>query len=408
MTTLEKDGAPASAAPSPAVAQPSPLLLATLAAATGALAANLYYAQPLIASIAPEIGVGPGLAGTVVSVTQIGYGVGLFFLVSLTDLVESKRLAMIAIAVTTVALVGQAISDGAPLFFLSALVVGLASTGAQVLVPFASHLAPPETRGRVVGNVMAGLLTGILLARPASLFIASAFGWRAVFWASAALMLVIGALLLRIMPPYRPHGGMTYGKILSSMVGLLRATPMLRRRAAYQFLLFGAFNVFWTAAPLLLADRFGLSQQGIALFALAGAGGALAAPIAGRLGDRGHAQVGTAVASFLVALTFAATIWAAWAGQLVLLAALAVVLDAAAQGNQIFSQRILFSLPAAIRGRINALYMTLMFFGGAAGSALGAATYHWGGWSMTASLGCGMGALALVLFATEYLKREGR
>jgi len=404
MTAVDKDDAHAPDRASPAGSGPSALLLTTLAAATGALAANLYYAQPLIASIAPEIGVGPGLAGTVVSVTQIGYGVGLFFLVSLTDLVESRRLVMLALAVTTLALIGEAVSGSAIPFFASALLVGLASTGAQVLVPFASHLAPPETRGRIVGNVMAGLLTGILLARPASLFIASAFGWRAVFWASAVLMLVIGALLLKIMPPYRPRGGMSYGHILRSMATLLRDTPVLRRRAAYQFLLFGAFNVFWTAVPLMLADRFGLSQQGIALFALAGAGGALAAPIAGRLGDRGHSQIGTAIASALVALSFIATIWAASAGLLIVLAVLAIILDAAAQGNQIFSQRILFSLPAEIRGRINALYMTLMFFGGAAGSTLGAATYHWGGWGATAILGCAMGALALALFGTEYLR----
>ncbi|HVX81366.1 MAG TPA: MFS transporter [Devosiaceae bacterium] len=407
MTTLENEDAAAS---QPGVsaprAEPSKLLLTTLAAATGALAANLYYAQPLIASIAPEIGIGPGLAGTVVSVTQIGYGVGLFFLVSLTDLVESKRLVLLALAVTTLALVGEAVSGAAPLFFLSALVVGLASTGAQVLVPFASHLAPPESRGRIVGNVMAGLLTGILLARPAALFIASAFGWRAVFWASAALMLVIAALLMRIMPPYRPRGGMSYGEILRSMALLFRDIPVLRRRAAYQVLLFGAFNVFWTAAPLMLAERFGLSQQGIALFALAGAGGAFAAPVAGRLGDRGHAQIGTAVAAAVVGLSFLATIWTVSAGWLAVLVVVAVLLDAAAQGNQIFSQRILFSLPAEIRGRINAAYMTVMFLGGAAGSTLGAAAYHWGGWTTTALLGALMGALALVLFATEYAGRR--
>jgi len=396
MTTVSPEAATPAAA-----SGPSTLLLMTLAAATGALAANLYYAQPLIASIAPDIGVEPGFAGTLVSVTQIGYGVGLFFLVSLTDLVESKRLVLLALAVTVVALIAEAVSGAVLPFFLSALVVGVASTGAQVLVPFASHLAPPESRGRVVGNVMAGLLTGILLARPASLFIASAFGWRSVFWASAVLMLVIGGLLMRIMPPHRPKPGLSYGQILASMVQLLKETPVLRWRAAYQALLFGAFNVFWTAVPLMLLDRFGLSQEGIALFALAGAGGALAAPVAGRLGDRGFAQPGTAVAAFVVGASFLATIWATAAGLLAVLVVLAILLDAAAQGNQIFSQRILFSLPAEIRGRINALYMTLMFLGGAAGSTLGAATYHWGGWTATAVLGGAMGGIALALFAVE-------
>ena len=153
-------------------------------------------------------------------------------------------------------------------------------------MPFVSHLVPEAQRGRTVGNVMAGLLTGILIARPLSLFVASSFGWRAVFYLSAVLMVAIGVALFRLMPRYVPQGGLSYGKIIASMVGLVRDTPVLRRRAAYQALMFCAFNVFWTAAPVMLAERFGMSQQSIALFALAGAGGALAAPIAGRTRSR--------------------------------------------------------------------------------------------------------------------------
>ena len=298
MTAIETPAAPA-ATPAHGL---SSALLVVIAIATGALAANLYYAQPLIAHIAPEIGIRPDLAGTVVSVTQIGYGLGLFFLVSLADLVENKRLVMFAMAGTVVALVGAGLSTVAPLFFLASLVVGLSSTAAQVLVPFASHLVPEAQRGRTVGNVMAGLLTGILLARPAALFISAAFGWRSVFWISAGLMVLIAILLAVMMPRRQPPGGLSYGRILASMVGLVRDIPILRRRAAYQALMFAGFNLFWTAAPIMLAQRFGLSEQGIALFALAGAGGALAAPIVGRLADRGLSRLCTiAVAMTMLA-----------------------------------------------------------------------------------------------------------
>lgn len=380
---------------------PSSALVTTLAVAAGALVANLYYAQPLVASIAPEIGVGPDLAGSLVSVTQIGYGLGLFLLVSLADLVENRTLVLTTLAFTALGLLGAATAGSAAPFFAASLLIGIASSGAQVLVPFVAHLAPEKRRGRLIGNVMAAVLTGIMLARPASLFIAANFGWRAVFFASAALMVVIGVLLAKMMPRYTPRGGMHYGRILASMPALLRDIPVLRWRAAYQALLFGAFNMFWTAAPLMLAERFGMSREGIALFALAGAGGALAAPLAGRLADHGLAQAATAGAIIAMGLSFWASEWAVVALALIALVVLTLIIDAAVQTNQVISQRIIFAVPAEIRGRVNALYMTFTFAGGAAGSVLGTVTYHSGGWTMTALAGAGIGLIALALFALE-------
>lgn len=391
------------AIPQPAPETPvlSSTLLTIVAIATGAFVANLYYAQPLIAAIGPEIGVSPDFAGVIVSTTQIGYGVGLFFLVSLADLVENKRLVLTTVLLTTLGLIGIVFSHAAVPLLLACFVIGIASTGAQVLIPFMAHLAPDERRGRVVGKVMAGLLTGIMLARPAALFIAADFGWRAVFIASAGLMVVIGLLLWRMMPRYRPHGGLHYGQILASMAGLLRDTPALRWRAAYQALMFAAFNMLWTAAPLMLAERFGLGERGIGLFALAGAGGALAAPLAGHMADRGHSRLATAGAMLALGLCFLGSDWAVAATVMAALVVLVVLIDSAVQINQVVSQRAIFSVPAALRGRANALYMTFTFMGGAIGSVLGTVTYHAGGWNLTALSGAAIGLVMLVLFACE-------
>jgi predicted MFS family arabinose efflux permease len=381
--------------------RPSSALITVFAIASGALVANLYYAQPLIASIGPEIGIGPHLAGSLVSVTQIGYGVGLFLLVSLADLVENRRLVFVMLAVTVVGLVGAATATTAVPLFAASFLVGLCSTGAQVLLPFVAHLVPEARRGRVVGNVMAGLLTGIMLARPVALFIAASFGWRAVFWSSAVLMLVIGGALARVMPRYQPCAGMNYGKLLASMAALLRDMPALRRRAAYQALMFAAFNLFWTAAPIMLAERFGMGQHAIGLFALAGAGGALTAPVAGRLADRGLVRSTTAGAMIVLGLSFYGTSWASGTAGIAALVLLTVLIDATVQTNQVVSQRIIYAGPAESRGRVNAIYMTLVFIGGALGSVLGTITYHWGGWTATASAGALIGVLTLLLFATE-------
>ena len=394
------------AAPDVETPQASAALLAVFTVGVGVLVANLYYAQPLIASIGAELHISPDLAGSIVSVAQIGYGTGLFFLVPAADLIENKRLVLTLMGLTVLGLIALATSGSALTFFIASYLLGLCATAAQVLLPFAAHLIPEERRGRVVGNIMAGVLTGIMLARPAALFISGSFGWRAVFWTSACLVSLLGLLLARMMPTYRPASGMHYGRIIVTMVGLPRRMPALCWRSAYAALMFGAFNMFWTAAPLMLATRFGLGQHAIGLFALAGAGGALAAPFAGRLADRGLEIAATAGAMLVIALAFGATGWAVAATALLPLVIAAVILDASVQVNQVVSRRTVFGTPPAIRGRVNALYMTSTFIGGAIGSLLGTVTYNFGGWSATAETGVALGAILLGLLAIEMRGRR--
>ena len=376
-------------------------MLTVLTIGVGVLVANLYYAQPLIASIGAELRISPDVAGSVVSVAQIGYGTGLFFLVPAADLIENKRLVLTLMGLTVLGLVGLATSGSAVTFFVGSFLIGPGAAGAEVPRPFAAPLIPEERRGQLVGNIMAGVLTGIMLARPVALFIAGSFGWRAVFWISAGLVSALGLLLARMMPTYRPAGEAHYGRIIVSMLGLPPRMPALCWRSAYAALMFGAFNMFWTAAPLMLAGRFGLGQHAIGLFALAGAGGALAAPLAGRLADRGLETAATAGAMLVVALAFGATGWAVAATALLPLVVATVLLDASVQTNQVVSRRTVFGTPAAIRGRVNALYMTATFIGGATGSLLGSVTYNLGGWSATAGTGVAIGAVLLGLLAIE-------
>ena len=385
----------------------SPALIPVLTLAAGALVANLYYAQPLVARIGPAIGISGNIAGSIVSMTQIGYGIGLFFIVSLADLVENKRLVLMTVCLTAVGLVGAATATGPAAFFVASLIVGVCSTGAQVILPFLAHLVPLDRRGRVVGKVMAGVLTGIMLARPVALFVSAALGWRAIFWISAVLMVLIGLALGRMMPTYKPVSREPYGRILSSMLVILRTMPAVRWRAAYQALMFCAFNMFWTAVPLFLVDRFHLGEPGIGLFALAGCGGALAAPVAGRLADSGYSRGATIGAVLILNLSFFASCWtAAGTAALAGLTVLAVLIDAAVQANQVIGQRVIFGVSAEHRGRVNAIYMTCLFAGAAAGSMLGTATYHRGGWIATGGTGVAIGTLLLALVVVEHRLRE--
>jgi predicted MFS family arabinose efflux permease len=277
---------------------------------------------------------------------------------------------------------------------------------AQVLVPFASHLVPDATRGKVVGNIMAGLLAGIMLARPFSSLVAAAFGWRAVFATSAVLMAVLAVVLSRALPRRQPHGSIGYARTLASLPGLVWRTPMLRRRAFYQGMLFAGFQAFWTAVPLALDHEFGIGQGGIALFALAGAAGALVAPWAGRLADRGLTKPATgasiAVALFSFAVGAAAVRFHSLAG----LVAAAVLLDGAVQTCNVLSMRSLYMLPPELRGRLNGLFFTSIFLCAAVASGLAAALYAFHGWGALSLLGGGFAVLALLFYGTEFRRKR--
>lgn len=379
----------------------SPALTFVFALATGALVANLYYAQALVSVISPALGLHAGLAGLPVTLTQLGYAAGLIFLVSLADLMENRRLILMCVAGTVIGLCAAAASNSAVTFLAASVVFGVCAVGAQIIIPFAAHLASERRRGAVIGNVMAGLITGIMLARPVANLVASAFGWRAVFGGSAVLGVAIFAVLWFQLPERRPNSGLTYGAILASTWHILMTTPALQRRSIYQATMFGLFSLFWTAVPLVLSQRFGFDQRAIAIFALAGAGGALAAPIAGRIADRGWTWPGTLGAMVLTVVAFAVTGWAVAAGFVIVLAVAAIALDAAMQGNHIMGQRLIYGIDPKARGRINAAYMTSIFLAGAVGSLLAGVTYFYGGWSATAATGAAVGLALLAYFTTE-------
>ena len=370
----------------------------------GAIVANLYYAQPIVELIAPDLGLASGSASLIVSLTQIGYALGLLFLVPLSDLIENRRLMIATAVVAAGSLLAAATLQHAQGFLLVSLLIGFSSVAVQMLIPLAAHLAPEHSRGQVVGNIMSGLLLGILLARPLSSLIADHFGWRAVFIYAALLMLAIVTVLALTLPRRVPDHKATYGQLLKSLLTLLRKHPVLRQRALYQGLLFAAFSLFWTAAPVELARHHGLSQSQIAIFALVGAIGAIAAPMAGRLADAGHTRRASWMAMVLAPVAFVLGLTEP-GYSVVGLALTGVLLDFAVQMNMVLGQRAIYALDPASRGRVNALYMTSIFVGGAIGSALASSVYEQAGWSGVVMLGAGLPALALLAFVLMSVTR---
>ena len=270
-----------------------------------------------------------------------------------------------------------------------------------MLIPIAAHITPEDRRGRTIGNIMSGLLLGIMLARPISSLIAHSFGWRAVFGASALLLILLAIILWFLLPIRKPKSNHHYFSLIGSLWTLLVHTPTLRRRALYQAALFASFTLFWTITPILLAGPlFNLSQQGIALFALAGALGVIAAPIAGRIADHGHTKIATGFSLATVAIAFLLAQMGGH-GSLAALVIAGILLDLGVQSNVVLGQRTIYLLGADIRSRLNALYMAIFFAGGAIGSGIASLAYVYGGWSLVAWIGFAFPAVALLFFLTD-------
>ncbi|HGK4853018.1 TPA: MFS transporter [Yersinia enterocolitica] len=357
----------------------SPALIVLMSVATGLAVASNYYAQPLLETIAQAFNLSINQAGFIVTAAQLGYAVGLMFLVPLGDMFERRGLIVGMTLLAAGGMLITAMSQNLAIMIVGTALTGLFSVVAQLLVPLAATLAAPEKRGKVVGIIMSGLLLGILLARTVAGALASIGGWRTIYWVASVLMIIMALILWRYLPRYKQHSGLNYGQLLGSIFSLFIRTPVLRTRALLGALSFANFSVLWTSMAFLLASPpFGYSEATIGLFGLVGAAGALMATKAGQLADKGKARITTSVGLILLLLS-----WIPIAlGQHSIIALIIgiIVLDLAVQGVHVTNQSVIYRMMPEARNRLTAGYMTTYFIGGALGSLISAAAYQHAGW----------------------------
>src|SRR5690348_8517318 len=372
-------------------------LVLLLAVTCGAAVANLYYAQPLLHTLAQTFSVSDSTAGLLVTASQIGYAIGLAFLVPLGDLLERRRLI---VAVLLVCGLGQAVAAAAPEFGVFALavgVVGISSAVAQIIVPMSSSLAADHERGRVVGTVMSGLLIGILTARTASGILAGLLGWRAVFVIATGVMVALAATLRWALPKVPPTESLPYRSLLRSVGRLVAQEPVLRQRMAVGAAVMGCFSALWTSIAFLLSGPpYNYGNTAIGLFGLAGIAGAAIAPVAGRLADRGKGRLATSAGLLILLASWGLLLLGGHS--VVLLVAGIVALDLGAQGVHISNQSAIYALHAGARSRITTAYMLAYFAGAAAMSAAASILYGSDGWTGVCVLGAGVAAAGLVVW----------
>lgn len=370
------------------------------AIACGTSVANVYFSQPLLVTMGRDLGMSPALVGSIVTLTHVGYGLGLFFLVPLGDMADRRRLVVAQLLLLVVALAVVATSGTA-----AALLAGMAATGllavvTQTLVAFAASLAPPAERGRVVGLVTSGVVIGILLARTASGLMADLAGWRSVYFASASLTALLALILYRVLPHHSdaPPASLRYGQLLRSTVTLFARERLLRLRALFGLLIFAAFSTLWSSVALPLSEApYFLSHGAIGALGLIGVVGALAATVAGRLNDRGRAGRTTGIALALLAASWVplaftrSSLWALVAG--------VILLDLAVQAVHVTNQTLIYALHPDAGSRLIGGYMVFYSIGSATGAIAATSLYTAAGWGAVCALGAAFSCAGLALWA---------
>jgi len=375
-----------------------------LAIGAGFSVASIYYAQPLLPLMGSDLHLSIEGMGLVPTLTQAGYAIGILFLLPLGDRHDRRTLILLKSTALALVLLASSLVTELHSLLIVSLLIGMAATMAQDIVPAAAILAPEGKQGKTVGTVMTGLLLGILLSRTVSGVVGEAFGWRVMYQLAAASIALIGVVMWAVLPRFAIHSTLSYPALMRSMAHLWRRYPALRRAALAQGFLSIAFSAFWSTLAVMLLERYQLGSAVAGGFGIAGAAGALAAPLAGGLADKLGAGKVTQLGAALVTVSFALMFLMPMLGvhgQLILIAVSAVGFDLGLQSSLVAHQNLVYSLEPQARGRLNALLFTVVFIGMALGSALGTKVYALAGWPAVVALATLTGAIALVIRLTE-------
>lgn len=345
----------------------------------GVVVANLYYCQPLLGALSRSFHVGEDAASVINICSQLGYGIGLFFIVPLGDMVARRRLLIWMHLLAGLALLGAALCSGITAMYFFSVCIGITSSACQVFIPLAAQLSSDEERGKIIGIIMGGLLTGILLSRTVSGITAQYFGWRSVYFAAAGFMVIMTILIVKYVPGEKSSFQGTYRQLMYSLFKLFKEQPVIRESAWIGAWLFGAISVFWaTMAFFLEKPPFNYSLSLIGLFGIIGAGGALISPYVGRITDRKGPFLPMRWGIILMLAGFIC-LFGGKTGIALVIAGI-ILIDTGMQSTHIPNLSRNYALLPEARTRLNTLYMTAFFIGGTFGSTIGSIAWNIGQW----------------------------
>ena len=351
-----------------------------MAIAAGASVANIYYNQPILKDIASTFDVTENKAGIISMLSQIGYGLGLFFIIPLGDKINKKNLILALLSLLMVTLLLMTVVSTILEVWILSILIGIFSVSVQVILPMAASLNP-ASRGKTVGTIFTGILIGILAARVFSGFVAEWLSWRYVYGFSAALIFAITLLLKTTLPAVGNEFNGHYFQLLQSVLYQIKRFPLLRDDSLIGGLLFGVFCSFWTVLTFHLSGPpFFYHSDTIGLFGLVAIAGALMAPYVGKLADKGNANRSLLFAVWMI--IFSLLLMKTLPNSTVVLVIAVIILDIGIQGMQVTNVAQIYTLDQTAHSRINTIYMTSYFIGGALGTFVGLQCWKYGGWSL--------------------------
>ncbi|MEM8675659.1 MAG: MFS transporter [Cyanobacteria bacterium P01_G01_bin.67] len=365
----------------------------------GFAVANLYYNQPILAQIAESFDASASEVGWIPTLTQMGYASGLLLFVPLGDRLERRRLIIAMLCLTAIALLMAALSPSLSFLIFSSYLIGAATVMAQILLPFATDLVSEQIQGKIIGNLMSALFVGTLFARPLGGLQSEQWGWRSIYWFAGLMMLLLTVASTKLLPSSQPKSKLSYGQLMRSLLTLVKSYPALRSASLNQAMLFGGFSLFWsTLAFLLSRPPYNYGSNAIGLFGLVGIVGIIAAPMLGKLADKGNAKtlrsmvvVATTltVAAYLIFWQLGTQLWGLIIGS--------ILLNLGSQGGLIANQVKIYRLDKDARSRLNTVFMVATFTGASLGSILGAYGWSIAQWTGVCLAGLLLGAIAAIL-----------
>ncbi|MEM9507509.1 MAG: MFS transporter [Cyanobacteria bacterium P01_E01_bin.35] len=365
----------------------------------GFAVANLYYNQPILAQIAESFDASASEVGWIPTLTQMGYASGLLLFVPLGDRLERRRLIIAMLCLTAIALLMAALSPSLSFLIFSSYLIGAATVMAQILLPFATDLVSEQIQGKIIGNLMSALFVGTLFARPLGGLLSEQWGWRSIYWFAGLMMLLLTVASTKLLPSSQPKSKLSYGQLMRSLLTLVKSYPALRSASLNQAMLFGGFSLFWsTLAFLLSRPPYNYGSNAIGLFGLVGIVGIIAAPMLGKLADKGNAKtlrsmvvVATTltVAAYLIFWQLGTQLWGLIIGS--------ILLNLGSQGGLIANQVKIYRLDKDARSRLNTVFMVATFTGASLGSILGAYGWSIAQWTGVCLAGLLLGGIAAIL-----------
>ncbi|MDX1808294.1 MAG: MFS transporter [Sulfurospirillaceae bacterium] len=371
-----------------------------MSAAAGVNAANIYYSQPILNNIALNLNLSHGQVGNLPVFTQVGYGLGLFFLTPLGDMIDRKKLIVFLQISLVFTLFGMTIIDNINSLYILSLMTGLFAVAPQVIIPMAVSMSP-NTKGKVVGTIFSGLLIGILIARTFSGYMAHWFSWHTVYGLSALFVFLCIVLVQKTLPNIEPNYSSSYISLLRSTFVQMKRFALLRKVSLLGVFSFGIFSSFWTTLTFRLSEGpFHYSSGTIGLFGILAVGGALLAPKLGKLSDRVNPQLTKFLAVFTIIISI---LMIRWFDTYVLAFVLAtILLDIGVQAIQINNFAQIYTLDEEAHSRINTAYMTSMFLGGSIGTFIGVKCWEFGGWNFVTIQLLSWSLIALIIVSSSY------